>query len=1000
MRSSSTKQVAENNRGLNGRFFTLRSRLYNALALGLRNDEGGRRWCCTDVETQRHVVRSIDAFLDCISSDTSQHPLVKESLADIIPALGTTLIQKNEAVMKLASKVFVRMISVVPSTILESLVLDVVHPVSSSLSSCHESVVISCATALNLILSSLSSKKEKEVWKILEETETIDNLIHHIRSSGSKPAEFFLETISLLSKILWRFPSSRFCVWNNTPLMEVVASLMHEPILSVKASVLQLYSTIALCSNGAEKILNSGNSNSLLQMMVECMNGSNPNYLQLAGFTLAECFSVSEKGRLKMVESYCEPLVKAIVNGLSLHSHSGKLTKEQMSLIKVSCCVSKIICWPGKHHMYFWKLGIESVLVKLLLDDLHIKKLSQFFLSSEDFSTMARDCLSANFLLVIKPHVWDILGGLAAHCAEDFNANMLQNEFYLNILITCACLGFVDSLRSTRQSCRNAVHEPVSRAVLLMIYSPSKYISSMAKSILSGMLKPNAKEDIKYLLNTLNASSSSLSSGVNIVSDNLQVINLISLACYSGLPQYRRYVIKNQGIKILLSFIQKLSSSNHVHGEGLNNNTSKSLHYCDHNMKMCCYGCEEDWEGEESFLVFGLLGLAELVHHVGSVKGNNVDWFELTESEMISEVEKICINSCASGSRCYGAYLLSYFGVYGFPSKLGNRIGNVLSGDEDEHKHTNLRLILANQEHVNVHGVIVSVGCPSLLPSEGKTIGRKEIRLSSHVNHQALLKLLEYVYSGHLKAEDEVVKRLKTLAKHCNLQPLLQLLCRNRPKWRTRAPTFDLTPALGPNGSHFSDIVLEAKGDTYEGWMCETCSVSHPHLHAHKAILCASCEHMRALLCSGMQESHSESIKVDLGWEALVRLVNWFYSGKLRPKPKYGCLWHNLNEKEKLDEVIPYVELYCLSDSWLLEELHKECSRVIGSCLDSVKMAIKIIQIGADCFQWDLVELAAKFIAPSYHHLRNSGELLQLDEQLVDIVRVASVRLTQRVHHL
>ncbi|GKC19428.1 hypothetical protein Tco_1021578, partial [Tanacetum coccineum] len=32
---SSTKVVAENNRGLNGRFFTLHSRLYNALALGL-----------------------------------------------------------------------------------------------------------------------------------------------------------------------------------------------------------------------------------------------------------------------------------------------------------------------------------------------------------------------------------------------------------------------------------------------------------------------------------------------------------------------------------------------------------------------------------------------------------------------------------------------------------------------------------------------------------------------------------------------------------------------------------------------------------------------------------------------------------------------------------------------------------------------------------------------------------------------------------------------------
>lgn len=98
----------------------------------------------------------------------------------------------------------------------------------------------------------------------------------------------------------------------------------------------------------------------------------------------------------------------------------------------------------------------------------------------------------------------------------------------------------------------------------------------------------------------------------------------------------------------------------------------------------------------------------------------------------------------------------------------------------------------------------------------------------------------------------------------------------------------------------------------------------------------------------------------------------------------------------KLEQVIPYVELYCLSDSWLLEDLHKECLEVIMNCLDSVNMATKMIQIGADCCQWDLVELAAKFMAPSYHHLRNSGQLLELDEQLVDIVRAASVaRLSQ-----
>ncbi|KAI3703739.1 hypothetical protein L1987_73933 [Smallanthus sonchifolius] len=978
MRSSSTKQVAEDNRGLNGRFFTLHSRLYNALGLGFRNEEGGRRWSCTDVETQRHVVRSIDAFLDCISSDMTMHPLVKESVADIVPALGTTLLQKNEAVMKLASKVFVKMVNVIPSSIIESLVLDIVHPISSSLSSCHVPVVILCATALNLILSCLSSKKERDVWKVLEGTETINYIIHHIQCGGSKPPDFFFQTISLLSKILHRWPSSRFCVWNNNGLMEVLSSLSHEPMLSVKAAVLQLYSTIALCRNGAKKLLDSGNYP--LQLMVESMDCLNPNYLQLAGFTLAECFVVSEEGRLKMIESYGVPLVKSFIDVLNNWSlHSGKLTKEQMSLIKAACCVCKIICWPGKHHNYLWKLGILSVLLKLLLDDFHIKQIPEHFSSPDELEAFARDGLSSNILPVIKPHVWDILGGLAAHCAEDFTAQMLKSEPHLKLLITCACLGFVVSLRSTRQCCPNVENEPVSRAVLLMIYSPSKYISSQAKSVLSGILKPYAKEDINYLLNTLNATSSGVN---NTVSDNLQDIHLISMACYSGLHQYRRYVMKNQGIHILLSFIHVLSR-NRVHAQGMN-----TLHYCDHNMKMCCYEFEEeDWQGDESFLVFGCLGLAELIHHSGSVKDQV--WLKSNEGQLISQVQEICINSFASGAKWYCAYLLSYFGFYGFSSKHGNRIGNALSGDEI----TNLTLVLANQEHVNVHGVILRVRCPSLFPSEVRTSRRNEIRHSAHVNQQALLKLLEYVYSGHLVAGEELVKRLKTLAKHCNLQPLLQMLCRNRPKWRTPFPTFDLTSALGPNGFCFSDIVLEAKGNTFEEWKCESCNLSQPHLHAHKAILCASSDHMRALLCSGMQESLSERIKIDLGWKALVQLVNWLYSGKLVPKPKSGCLWHNLDEEGKLEQVIPYIELFCLSDIWLLEDLHKECSRVIMNCLDSVNMATKIIQIGADCCQWDLVELAAKFMAPSYHHLRNSGQLLELDEQLVDIVRAASVAI-------
>ena len=137
-----------------------------------------------------------------------------------------------------------------------------------------------------------------------------------------------------------------------------------------------------------------------------------------------------------MIELYCEPLVKAIINGLNNWTlYSGKLTKEHMSLIRVACCVSKIICWPGKHHGYFWKLGIESVLLQLLLDDLHIKQLPDQFSSSEEMISVAQDGLSANFLPVLKPHVWDILGGLAAHCAEDFTAHTLKSEHRLKFLI-------------------------------------------------------------------------------------------------------------------------------------------------------------------------------------------------------------------------------------------------------------------------------------------------------------------------------------------------------------------------------------------------------------------------------------------------------------------------------------------------------------------------------------------------------------------------------------
>ena len=113
-----------------------------------------------------------------------------------------------------------------------------------------------------------------------------------------------------------------------------------------------------------------------------------------------------------------------------------------------------------------------------------------------------------------------------------------------------------------------------------------------------------------------------------------------------------------------------------------------------------------------------------------------------------------------------------------------------------------------------------------------------------------------------------------------------------------------------------------------------------------------------------------------------------------------GCLWNNLDAEEKLKELQPYVELCWLSQFWLLEDLHEECTRVIISWLSTAReLSVKILQIAADFSLWKLAEVAAAYMAPLYQRLRNSGELEELDEELVEMVRAASVQLSREGDH-
>ncbi|KAF8413454.1 hypothetical protein HHK36_001441 [Tetracentron sinense] len=987
-------------------------------------DSKGRKWQSTNIEIQRLAIRSISAFIDYISSDASQHLLLKDSIADMLVALEGILQSRNEAVLGMAANVTLKLVNILGNSMLRYPVLELVHPLSSSLSLRQSTSAVSCAIALNQILSKLppsNIKRQKEVWKILKETNTLDNIVGVLQDFviGTKPVKYFQEMASLLRTILWRWPPSRYPVWSNAKLMEQLGAICAKPDSSFEVSILQLYSALALCGNGAMKLLENGES--LLPIIVRCMGSSQPHSVRMEGFKLAQYLAISEQGCLRMMRSCCEPIIRAILNAMGEWSlRSGKFASDQVSLLVEACRLALITRWAGDHHGYFWKLGVDRVLLDLLPNNFHKNKQSQHFLSLRELLATARQCIDANCLSVLRPYIWDILGWLATHCQDDFNPNIHGNEHCLNVLIACTCLVFVDSIHKGRQVYHNdpsytSMCEPASRAVLMMIYSSCKYISSQARHILSEVLMPNGEEYLKFILDSLKSIATGDKFGM---SDNLKtVINLMGLVCYSSFPKYRSLVLKNDGIRTLSTFIReclnnyvdigRLSIAPHLHDTCIE--------------RTCCWDYSEDWEGRNILLFFSLWGQAELIRHCSFVRnhsevtsGQAIGIVELESSEtqiLLLRLKEIC-GTFGSGPKWYAAYILSCFGVYGFPNKLGKRIGKALN----EKELADVNLILMGEECLRVHGVVLMVRCPSILPpgdlplDDKKSVGsaageedtgklcrkfRRDVRLSAHVDHQALLKLLEFVYVGFIQVDNDLVKQLKMLVRRCNLQFLSHMLRGERPKWGTAIPCYDFTPALGPVGHHFSDIILEANATELVHLTCSVCSLLVPHMHVHKIILWSSCDYLQALFQSGMQESHSQTIKVPVGWEALVKLVSWFYSDEL-PKPSSGCLWDSMDIGQKLHELQPYIELCWLAEFWFLEDVREICLRVVLSCLKSSRhLSVKVIQMAANLSQWKLAEVAANYMAPLYPHLRDSGDLESLDDELVDMVRRAYVRLSQ-----
>lgn len=548
--------------------------------------------------------------------------------------------------------------------------------------------------------------------------------------------------------------------------------------------------------------------------------------------------------------------------------------------------------------------------------------------------------------------------------------------------------------------------EPALRAVLMMLLCPSGYILSEASSKFLEEVLHLGDDYLNILLSSL---QSNVTRTVTASYDSVKIMtNLMNLACLVILHPYHNLLNKTNAVDVLSTIIKECLH-NHIHTTRLK--VASHLQFC-FNGGSCCCNIVEEWEGENIVLFYGLVVLFNLlksitfvcVHCKRNLNAGIVchDCRHHYTDGLIRVLQHALCQNLTPGPKFYIAHILSLFGLCGIPSKLGGKMKTAL----DDNELVDLELLLSDGESLNAHTAIISARCPKLLPSakslgnDGKITdewGRSlyRVRMSDRVDSRALKKILEYTYTDFVMVDDGIVKPVRTLAKYCHLKPLHEMLQKEQPRWNSDCPRYDLTAALEPAEHSFSDIILEAQSNEKTSCCHGSCQLSTPHVHSHKIVLSISCDYLRALFQSGMHESFSDVIRVPLGWQALDKLVHWFYSGEL-PRVTPDCRWKNLSSEEQLSHLRPYVELSSLAEFWFLEGVKEESLEVVTSYLNSsTNASVQFIGAAAELGQWEMVEASITSVAHLYPKLRDSGQLEQLDEDVLNMLRTEYVRYSQ-----
>ncbi|KAJ3679343.1 hypothetical protein LUZ60_017354 [Juncus effusus] len=966
--------------GLSDHVFFLRQRLHESLSLGLKyNGEQEMKWICVDAGIESHALKKIDSFISSLTFSLSQNPLIKESISEIVVTLTGILQSKNIATLNASIEATSNLVRKIRTNIREFPILNIISSLSNLLSLNQLSQVTkhSCVTALNVILTNLGVSNQAKIGEILER----DNLIGFIsiESQGFYKMEYFVELVDLLRVVMSKWPELRFRVWSDEILMKKLEEKCDYKGMNISTNVLKLCSSLALCSHGAKSMLQN---KSFISKIIKCLEKHNYISVRIQSFKLLRHLMRSKEGFTLLVNTHCETLINEIINSMRIFYALNEPSQQIPLLLEASRTALVLVSRTGPHHKQFWSKNIGQIIHDIILR----KHGNNNGISNNN----KRSVLVNNGLSELRKLVWDIFAYLAVYCEEENFEGQFRN---FEVLISCACTWAANAMARRFSPISPGILElddPVCRTVLLMLISPCNYFPRNSLHNLSHHLDPFHDSISNFISRFLHSTQSSCET--NSVPDCEIVVDLANLACLSFLEGYREVILRKNGVKVLWRFVERRCESEIlVRREKI----SSYLDNIYEGVSCCCANNDSnslnEWEGKDLTLLYALICLSKLLETSSCNK---------PPDSTVRILRNIISNDkFAEGPKMYCKYILSLYGLHGSQSGTERRISKAF----DMKEFADVMLLFSDGYSFDAHGVILITRCPKLLPPNSEFPSENNpkmiVKMSDRVDRQALGMVLEYIYSGFIEInnlDDGLIKKIKLIAKNCGLESLVEMVNKDRPKWGSSCEErFDLSGALEPAGFPFSDVILEAKSDERIECKYRSCQLATPHIHAHKIILCLGCDYLRALFRSGMHESLSGTIKVPIGYNALLKLADIFYSNK-PPKLNTDCKFKSLTDSQKSTELQSLIELSSLAQYWCWEEIAEEATNSVVDCIarNSVdeRGCLRAIGFAKELGQWGIVEGGVRWLAPKYPKLRGGG-IEGIGEEVMEMLRVEYVRL-------